>query len=205
MAASAPSAGAHAAGDRKMNTMVFVMPSATRHSVLRFRDTRPDQGRRSAARVRRGGRKPEGPRDARSMRSRYHEGAEDDVVVDDRGIDDPLADRRRDLQVEDEERDRKLKKAATAYRHRAGFRTPRRDHGRDGIGRVVQPVHEVEGEREDHQEYQRARGSAPPSSSPDAVLHVARSPRARCLRPGSPRPGSSGRSRPRAARRSPSS
>ena len=47
----------------------------------------------------------------------------------------------------------KLKKAANNTAWWGRMHTGR-DHGGDGIGRVVQPVHEVERERQHHQEYQ---------------------------------------------------
>ena len=74
-------------------------------------------------------------------------------MVDDRGIDDALADRGGDLEVEDEDRDE-------VEERREGDRVVRLHHaggddGGDRVGRVVQPVHEIEREREHHEEDQR--------------------------------------------------
>ena len=63
-------------------------------------------------------------------------------MVDDVRIDDALADGGRDLEVEDEDRDEVEERREGDCV--VGFQHARGDHGGDGVGRVVQAVHEVE-------------------------------------------------------------
>ena len=75
---------------------------------------------------------------------RADERTEDDVVIDDFGIDRAFADGRGDLQVKDEIRDdveRGGERDGLLRFEHAG-----RDDRRDGIGGVVKAVHEVERE-----------------------------------------------------------
>ncbi len=71
-------------------------------------------------------------------------------MVDDGRIDRALADRRGDLQVKDEIRDdvegRRKRDRLLRLEHAGRY------DGRDGIGGVVKAVHEIEHERDDHEQ-----------------------------------------------------
>ena len=125
--------------------------------------------------------------------------AEDDVVVDDAGLDDALADRRRDAQVEDEDRD-DVEEGGEDDRllrlQHAG-----RDDGGDRVRGVVEAVHEVERDRQHDQ--QRDDAERDLGSAVIETRAALRNSRGRRPRSGWRRPRS-GRRSTRAARRSPS-
>ena len=73
-------------------------------------------------------------------------GAENHRRVDDRRIDDPLADGLRDMKADEQEGD-EVEESRPGDRH-LRREDARRDHGRDRIGRVVQAVDEIEREGE---------------------------------------------------------
>ena len=75
--------------------------------------------------------------------------AEDHVVVDDRGVDDALADGRGDLQLEQQDRDEV--EEGRPHDRLVGLQHAGGDDGRDRVRGVVEAVHEVEDERHDDQ------------------------------------------------------
>jgi hypothetical protein len=84
---------------------------------------------------------------------RPHQGAENDVVIDQRRVDRPLADRGGHLELEDPQRG---KIEESGKRHGLlGRQCAGRDYRRNRIGAVVKPVHEVEGQRHENKQHQR--------------------------------------------------
>ena len=71
-------------------------------------------------------------------------------MVDHRRIDDTLADGGGDFQLEDEDRDEV--EEGGPHHGVMGFEHAGRDDGGDRVRRVVETVHEVEHERQRHQE-----------------------------------------------------
>ena len=134
-------------GDTKMKATVLKMPAPISVAGAGLGDHRADDA--ADQRVRRARRDAVPPGD-HVPGDRADQRAEDHVVVDHAGLDDALADRGRDLQLEDEDRD-DVEEGREHHRllrlqHAGG------DHGGDRIGRVVEAVHEVERERQRDQQ-----------------------------------------------------
>ena len=133
-------------GETKMKSTVFPMPAAIERAGAGLGDHRADDA--ADQRVRRARRNAEPPGDE-VPDDRADQRAEDDVMVDDAGLDDALADRRRDAEVEDEDRD-DVEEGGEDDRllrlEHAG-----RDDGGDRVGGVVEAVHEVERDRQHDQ------------------------------------------------------
>ena len=81
------------------------------------------------------------------------QGAEDQLIVDEAGIDDPLAHRGGHAQVKEEHGDDveecRPEDCLPGLEHAGG------NHGRNGVRRVVKAVHEVERQRQRNQQNQR--------------------------------------------------
>ena len=130
-----------------MKITVFQMPAGDQRAGAGLGDDGADDA--ADQRVRRARRNAVPPGDD-VPGDRADQRAEDDVVVDHARLDDALADRRRDAQVEDEDRD-DVEEGGEDDRllrlQHAG-----RDDGGDRVRGVVEAVHEVERDRQHDQQ-----------------------------------------------------
>lgn len=137
-------------------TVFFMMPEPISGSVPALAIAAPTMPPISAGRARRDAVVPGD--DVRGDGA--EEGAEDEVVVNHPGIDDALADGAGHLELKDEERD-EVEEGRPGNRL-VGLQHFGGDDGGDGVGGIVEAVHEVEQQGDDDQ----------PGDDPEPDLYV---------------------------------